>query len=127
MGCRSPLDSDEVVIADGAVDPTDDYVVTREGVYTGKWWSADFGGSWSADMAFDGTYIWQVNVGGDNAIYKIDPNGQTVGSIYNSAWGATSQRGLAYNANDDTFYIGGWNEDIIYKIKEKAGITPDRS
>ncbi|HPU62227.1 MAG TPA: PKD domain-containing protein [Bacillota bacterium] len=119
------FDSDEVVIADGAVDPTDDYVVTREGVYTGKWWSADFGGSWSADMAFDGTYIWQVNVGGDNAIYKIDPaNGQTVGSIYNSAWGATSQRGLAYNANDDTFYIGGWNEDIIYKIKGESWDNP---
>ncbi|MGI6692854.1 MAG: hypothetical protein ACOX46_03530 [Limnochordia bacterium] len=24
--------------------------------------------------------------------------------------------GLAYDADTDTFYIGGWNEDIIYKV-----------
>ncbi|MGI6540477.1 MAG: PKD domain-containing protein [Bacillota bacterium] len=119
------LDSDEVVIADGAVDPTDDYVVTSDGAYTGRWWSADFGGSWSGDMAFDGTYIWQVNVGGDNAIYKVDPaSGQTVGSIRNTAWASVSQRGLAYNANDDTFYIGGWNEDVIYKLKGESWDSP---
>ncbi len=133
--CPSPIgdpwgvgvlfDSDEVVIADGAVDPTDDYVVTSDGAYTGRYWSADFGGSWAGDMAFDGTYIWQVNVGGDNAIYKIDPaSGQTVGSIHNAAWAGVSQRGLAYNANDDTFYIGGWNDDIIYKVKGESWDNP---
>lgn len=133
--CPSPIgdpwgvgvlfDSDEVVIADGAVDPTDDYVVTSDGAYTGRYWSADFGGSWAGDMAFDGTFIWQVNVGGDNAIHKIDPaNGHTVGSISNAAWAGVSQRGLAYNANDDTFYIGGWNEDIIYKFKGESWGNP---
>ncbi len=113
--------SGNLVIGDGAVDPTVDYVITPEGTYTGTSWSADFGGYWSADTAFDGTYIWQVNVGGDNAIHKIDPaNGQIVGSIQNSAWASVSQRGLAYNSNDDTFYIGGWNEDVIYKIKGES-------
>ncbi len=119
------FDSDEVVIADGAVDPTDDYVVTSDGAYTGRYWSADFGGSWSGDMAFDGTYIWQVNVGGDNAIHKIDPaNGHLVGSLHNATWAGVSQRGLAYNANDDTFYIAGWNEDIIYKFKGESWGNP---
>ena len=113
--------SGNLVIGDGAVDPTVDYVITPEGTYTGTSWSADFGGYWSADMAFDGTYIWQVNVGGDNAIHKIDPaNGQIAGSIRNLAWATVSQRGLAYNSNDDTFYIGGWNEDVIYKIKGES-------
>ena len=119
------LDSDEVVIGDGAVDPTVDYVITADGAYTGKNWSANFGGSWSGDMAFDGTYMWQVNIGGDNGIYKIDPtNGAVLGSIKGSPWSSTSQRGLAYNANDDTFYIGGWNEDIIYKIMGETWSTP---
>ena len=133
--CPSPIlepwgvgvlfDTHEIVIADGYYDPTFDYVVTSSGAYTGRSWSADFSGSWAADMTFDGTYIWQVNVGGDNAIHKIDPrNGQKVGSISGSPWANVSQRGLAYNANDDTFFIGGWNEDIIYKIKGESWDNP---
>ena len=87
------LESDEVVISDVTSNPQ---LITwsPDGIYTGRSWSADFGGSWSADMAFDGTCIWQVNVGGDNAIHKIDPmNGRTVGSISNPAWTSTGQRG----------------------------------
>jgi PKD repeat protein len=119
------LNTGELVIGDGAVDPTVDYVVTTDGSYTGTSWSADFGGSWAGDMAFDGTYIWQVNVGGDNAIHKIDPaTGNHVGSISGSGWTAISQRGLAYNPNDDTFYVGGWNEDIVYKIMGETWGTP---
>jgi glutamine cyclotransferase len=76
-------------------------------------------------MAFDGEYIWQVNVGGDNGIYKIDPDSGRVWDPYHNSVGpAFSQRGLAYNANDDTFYIGGWNEDIIYKIKGESWDNP---
>ncbi|MGE5574422.1 MAG: PKD domain-containing protein [Bacteroidota bacterium] len=100
-------------------DPTQkkDFVVTPEGEYTGTSWITPWAGSWPGDAAFDGTYIWQVNVGGDNGLYQLDPEtGEVVGSITNVPW-TMSQRGLAYNPNDDTFYVGGWNEDVIYHIK----------
>jgi len=57
------LTSNELVLGDVVVDPTVDYVVTADGTYTGRSWVANFGGSWSGDMAFDGSHIWQVNVG----------------------------------------------------------------
>jgi len=106
-------------------EPTIDHIVTADGRYAGTSWVADLGGEWAADMAFDGKYIWQVNVGGDNGIYKMDPNtGEILGSIWNETWAHTSQRGLAYNPNDDTFYIGGWNEKIVYKIKGENWDNP---
>jgi subtilisin family serine protease len=77
-------------------------------------------GSWPGDMDWDGNYIWQVNVGGDNGIYKLDPaNGNVLGSIHDPShtWDAVSQRGLAYDKKTDVFYIGGWNQDRVYKIK----------
>lgn len=118
-------DSGNLVIADSISDPTEDHVITPEGAYAGISWTADFGGDWAGDMAFDGTYIWQVNVGGDNAVHKIDPaDGRVLGSISNSAWTGVSQRGVAYNRNDDTFYIGGWNENIIYKVKGESWDNP---
>ncbi len=117
--------SGNIVIGDGTVDPTVDYVVTEDGVYTGRSWSADFGGTWAGDITFDGEYIWQVNVGGDNAIYKIDPEtGEIVGSLFDPSWSYISQRGLAYNPNDDTFYTGGWNTGMIYKIKGESWDRP---
>jgi PKD repeat protein len=119
------LDTGNLVIADPDPTPTVDHVVTPEGAHTGTSWAANFGGSWAGDMAFDGANIWQVNVGGNNGIYKLDPgSGAVLGSISGSVWTGISQRGLAYNSNDDTFYIGGWNEDIIYKIKGESWDTP---
>lgn len=121
-GAAVLYDSGNLVI--GTTD-TVDYVVTPEGAYTGLSWTADFGGSWAADMAFDGSHIWQVSVGGDNAIYKMDPaTGEVAGSIWGPDWTNTSQRGLAYNPMDDTFYVGGWNEYKIYKIKGERWDSP---
>jgi subtilisin family serine protease len=76
-------------------------------------------GDWGADMAFDRgrNLIWQVNVGGDNGIYGIDPsNGSVVQVITGDPWSASSQRGLAYDPAADVFYIGGWNEGIVYRV-----------
>ena len=57
--------------------------------------------------------LWQVNVGGDNAIYGLDPtNGEVLDVVSGPEWTGTSQQGLAYDQSSDTFYIGGWNEGI---------------
>src|SRR5712692_10355461 len=87
---------------------------------TGRDWPAPWAGAWNGDMAYDaGRHaMCQVNVGGDNGIYCWDPNtGQTVGSITSGPWTGISQRGLAYRPDDDSFYVGGWNEGILYHIK----------
>ena len=61
----------------------------------------------------------QLDVGGTNGIYCWDPaTGNVTGSITAALpWTATSQRGLAYSEEDDTFYVGGWNEGVIYHVK----------
>jgi subtilisin family serine protease len=102
-----------------------EYTVT--GTPTGGDLPADWAGVWNGDMALDTTHnaMCQVNVGGDNGIYCWDLNdGHIVGSITSGAWTGTSQRGLAYRPDDDTFYIGGWNEGILYHIQGLSGSNP---
>jgi hypothetical protein len=90
------------------------------GTPTGRDWPADWAGDWNGDIAYDSAHglHCQVNVGGDNGIYCWDPDtGNVVDSITSGPWTGISQRGLAYRPDDDTFYIGGWNEGILYHIK----------
>ena len=78
-------------------------------------------------MAYDKArnLIWQVNVGGDNGIYGLDPaDGSVVQVITGSPWSDTSQRGLAYDPAADVFYIGGWNEGIVYRVAGPSHTTP---
>jgi hypothetical protein len=87
-------------------------------------------GEWAADMAWDPGrgLIWQVSVGGDNGIYGLDPtDGAIQDTITGSPWTDTSQRGLAYDAASDTFYIGGWNEGIIYHVAGPSWPDPGQT
>jgi subtilisin family serine protease len=80
-----------------------------------------------ADMAWDAGrgILWQVNVGGDNAIYGLDPsNGEVLDVLSGPEWTNTDQRGLAYDQATDTFYIGGWNEGILYHVAGPSWPTP---
>ena len=80
-----------------------------------------------ADMAWDAGrgILWQVNVGGDNAIYGLDPaDGEVLDVVSGPEWTSTSQRGLAYDQATDTFYIGGWNEGILYHVAGPSWETP---
>ena len=80
-----------------------------------------------ADMAWDAGrgILWQVNVGGDNAIYGLDPvDGEVLDVVSGPEWTSTSQRGLAYDQATDTFYIGGWNEGILYHVAGPSWSTP---
>ena len=80
-------------------------------------------------MAFDTgrNLIWQVAVGGDNGIYGIDPSDGSVEQVITgSPWGNISQRGLAYDPAADVFYIGGWNEGIVYKRRRPVAADARR-
>ena len=101
---------------------------TAEGVPTGVSFPTPWAGVWPGDMALDTTNgcMAQVNVGGDNGIYcwSLD-DGSVQYSITGSfPWTTISQRGLAYRPDDDTFYIGGWNQDILYHVKGNS--YPDK-
>ena len=103
--------------------PTNDrnHEFTVLGVPTGRSWPAPWAGAWPGDMALDTTHnlMCQVNVGGDNGIYCWNINtGAVVDSITGAfPWTTISQRGLAYRPDDDSFYIGGWNQGILYHVK----------
>ncbi len=101
-----------------------DYEFTRAGALTGKEMNT---GSWigtfAADMAYDpvsGTF-WQVNVGGDNCIYEMDPVSMgPTGEKICPAFG-TSERGLAYDPVTDTFFAGSWNDTLIKRF-DRSGL-----
>ena len=92
-----------------------------EGIPLDQDWPTPWASAWPADMAYDVErgLVCQVNVGGDNGIYCWDPaTGDVADSITGAfPWTGISQRGLAYRPEDDTFFIGGWNEGVIYHVK----------
>ncbi len=62
---------------------------------------------WAADMAFDGGLLWQIDVGSPGAVYAYDLTGavqDTIQPLY-----SISQRGLACNMAQGTWYSGSWN------------------
>jgi hypothetical protein len=48
----------------------------------------------------------------------MDPNSLalTGNEICGSPWTGTSQRGVAYDPGTNTYFVGGWNEGIVYHI-----------
>ena len=80
----------------------------------------------AADLAIDprGDRFWQVNVGGDNCVFEIDPHaGATTDARICPAFG-NSQRGLAYDPLSQTFYSGTWNDAILSHF-DRAGTLLD--
>ncbi len=96
---------------------------TTEGAATGRTWDTPWSGGWGADMAYDAKRgrVCQLGVGqtpDDNGIHCWDPaTGQVTDTVSGAPWTNISQRGLAYRDDDDSFYVGGWNEGIIYHVK----------
>ena len=93
-----------------------DYRFTTAGVNTGD--TIDTA-SWVSSFAADMTYnpftksVWQINTGGNNCIYELDPAAKTsTGNKICPAFG-TSQRGLAFDPVTNTYYSGSWNDFIL--------------
>ena len=118
-----------MTVASGSPDPEAliDAHFSTDGVRDNEFDVSGIFDAWGADMAFDTArnLIWQVNVGGDNGIYGLDPaDGSVEQVITGSPWGSISQHGLAYDPDADVFYIGGWNEGIIYRVAGPSHPTP---
>ena len=98
-----------------------------DGAESGRAHDAPWSGEWPGDLALDATRnaMCQVAVGGDNGIHCWDQDtGAEVGAITSGEWTSISQRGLAYKATDDTFFVGGWNDGIIYQVQGLGGSSP---
>ncbi len=105
-----------------------DVEFSTDGVPTGHQFNTPWASAFGADLTYvpGKNLLCQVNVGGDNGIYCMDPStGNVVSSITGGfQWTNTSQRGLAYRPDDDSFYIGGWNEGIVYHIAGLSASQP---
>jgi hypothetical protein len=96
-----------------------DHQFTLAGVATGVTIPvAAAGGSWAADMTYNPTtgMLWQVNVGGNNCIFEIDPSTMAItGNTICPAFG-TSMRGLAFDSASGNYYAGTWNGNFIVEF-----------
>ncbi len=91
----------------------------KMGKKTGSTIATDYISNFGADLAYNGRtgMLWQVNVGGENCIYEVDPSKMAAtGNKICPTYG-TSQRGLAYDPVSDTFYSGSWNDSVIHQFK----------
>jgi len=93
------------------------YGFTMEGIPTGETVDvAQSTGGFAADMGYDPftQRFWQVRVGGRNCILEWDPFSRALtGQSICPAFG-NSQRGLAMNPLDRTFFSGSWTNGILY-------------
>jgi len=98
------------------------------GAPTGQVFAAPSPGPAIGDMAYDSSrnLVCQVDVEGDNGIHCWDPaTGAEQAAIVGAfPWTSTSQRGLAYRPDDDTFYIGGWNQGVLYHVAGLSHAVP---
>lgn len=91
------------------------YKITYEGVNTGETITINQGQSWVGDMVSDGVFLYCCLIGGSNRIGKIDlATGQIVSTI-GGAFSAEPQMGLAADFENEEFYIGGWNSNMIWR------------
>ncbi|NOZ78758.1 MAG: hypothetical protein GXP48_06175 [Acidobacteria bacterium] len=102
-----------------------DYEYTRAGSQTGTTVdTSGWMGSFAGDMAFDANtgMMWQLAVGGDNCIHEWDPStGTNTGNSI--CWGATtSERGLAYDPDSQTFFVGGWNTEAVTRFDTSGNV-----
>ena len=86
----------------------------------------DTGGIQQADGTYNGRtgMLWQVNLGGDQCLFEMDPVTKVVtgNKICGrpTTWDTNSQRAVAYDYATDTYYVGGVNGTVVYHI-DSAG------
>jgi hypothetical protein len=112
----------------GASTPVYEYLPYPGWSPTGDSFDAYYAGGnlyyWEADLSDNcpGDTLWWVNVGYSNHIYgAIEPDGTPVRNFGNSTWDWISQRCLAWNNDDGTFFIGGWNVNRVWEISYANG------
>jgi len=84
------------------------------------------GASWMGDISewWAAGEIWILAVGGSNKAYKFTvPAGTCIDSIGNATWTSISQRGFSYDPGNNVFFVGGWNDNILWEIDDTGAPT----
>jgi len=78
----------------------------------------------SADMVYNplSRTFWQVNVSGGNCIVEINPRSLALTGKQICPTFDQSQRGLAFNPLNGSYYSGSWNNGILYHFGEDGMI-----
>lgn len=86
--------------------------------------TAATGAYFSADMAYNpfSRTFWLVNVSGGNCIVEFDPALSALTTRRICPPFDQSQRGLAYNPLNNSYYSGTWTNGILYHFDEKGVI-----
>ena len=103
-------------LTDYTYHPTTIFEYDLAGNPTGNTITISVGQVWIGDMAIENGYLYAVMVGAPNNIQVVDLSTGNVVNAIGGAFTTISQRGLAYDASANEFYIGGWNQDIIYHV-----------
>jgi hypothetical protein len=115
----------------GGLDDDRDYRFTTGGVMTGDtidiapWAFSTYG----ADMTYNPftKKLWQVNWGGDNCIYELDPAAKTsTGNKICPPFG-NPQHGLAFDPVTNTYYSGSWYDRIINHFAPDGTLLDSKS
>ena len=121
-------DAANLLVSDPQGPPVENHYVSDQGALLQSI-ATPWMGSWPGDADYDAGHFYQVNVGGNNGIYKLNVDGSVVGSITDPdlVWSSISQRGLAYDPLENVFYIGGWNQNTVYKVKGFGSDNPGKT
>ncbi|MCI0519445.1 MAG: carboxypeptidase regulatory-like domain-containing protein [Chloroflexi bacterium] len=122
----------ELWLGDVALDGGDDrlHAFSADGAALGEAIdTAPSGAHFSADLVynpFTGKF-WQVNVAGGNCMVEIDPvagklTGETICPSFDQ-----SQRGLAFNPLNGSYYSGAWTNGILYHFDENGVILDSKA
>lgn len=95
--------------------------------YQGARWMADLTDNVPYDTVYTVRLGWAPGLG--NNIYAFhEPSGQVGRNFGDTTWTYVSQRALAYNDDDGTLFVGGWNSNKMWEISMSDGAPlPGRS
>ena len=66
--------------------------------------------------------LWQINVGGDNCLFEMDPVTKIVtGNKICGPWDSP-RRSLAYDYATDTYYVASVNDDVLYHLDSAGNV-----
>jgi len=100
------------------------YEYTPSGTQTGTsyvapWAPANGPGDYTFDFLTG--MIWVMDIGTDNCLHELDPASGYTGNTL--CWGASiSERGVAYDALGDTFFVGGWNTLAVTRFDRDGNV-----
>ncbi len=106
---------DGIWITDPNISSSTIFKVTYDGVLMDETIILNQGQSWIGDMVSDGTYLYCCLIGGSNRIGKVDLSTGHIVATIGGEFSVEGQMGLAADFENEEFYIGGWNSNMIWR------------